>query len=129
MISLNDSLENAGDLTIQNERNDIMQNVEPRQSARVNKLFLTAYVNRDDKEQKTPVSMGRTLDVSMTGVGMEVFHEVLAGSSMDLELAMQGSLLTVQGRVVHVRKADRGSFIIGVEFDEPQKELETLKTS
>ena len=106
-----------------------MQNVDPRQSARVNKLFLTAYVNRDDKEQKTPVSMGRTLDVSMTGVGMEVFQEVRAGSSMDLEFAMQESLVTVHGRVVHVRQADRGSYIIGVEFDEPQKELEILKTS
>jgi hypothetical protein len=106
-----------------------MQNVEPRQSTRVNKLFLTAYVNRDDKEQKFPVSVGRTLDVSMTGVGMEVFQEVRPGSLMDLEFAMQGSLVTVQGRVVHVRRADEGSYIIGVEFDEPQKELEILKTN
>lgn len=105
-----------------------MQNDEPRQSTRVHKLFLTSYVNRDDKEQKTPVCVGRTLDVSTTGVGMEVFQEVEAGSTMDLEFDLQGSLLTVQGRVVHVRREGEGNYIIGVEFDEPQKSLENLKT-
>lgn len=106
-----------------------MQNIELRQSTRVSKLYLAAYVNRDDKEQKTPVSVGRTLDVSVTGAGMEVFQEVRAGSSMDLEFAMQDALVTVQGRVVHVRQADEGSYIIGVEFEKPQDGLEILKAS
>jgi len=104
-----------------------MQNDEPRQSTRVQRLFLTAYVNRDEKEQKTPVSVGRTLDVSKTGVGMEVYQEVLAGSTMDLEFDLRGSLLMVQGKVVHVRREGEGSYIIGVEFNEPQEELENLQ--
>ena len=106
-----------------------MHKIEPRQSTRVHKRVLTAYVNRDDKEQKTPVSVGRTLDVSMTGVGMEVFQEVRTGSSMDMEFAMQDSLVSVQGRVVHVRRKDEGSYIIGVEFAAPQKGMEFPKTS
>ena len=104
-----------------------MQNDDSRQSTRVHRLFLTSYVNRDDKEQKTPVSIGRTLDVSMIGVGMEVFQEIQAGTMIDLEFDLKGSLLTVQGRVVHVRREGEGSYIIGVEFEEPQKELENLK--
>jgi hypothetical protein len=103
-----------------------MQDEKPRRSPRVNKLFLTAYVNRDGEEQKTPVSLGRTLDISMTGVGMEVFQEVQVGSEMDLELDLQGSLLTVQGKVVHVRRDGEEQYVIGVEFNEPQKQLETL---
>jgi hypothetical protein len=47
---------------------------------------------------------------------------------MDLEFDLQGSLLTVQGRVVHVRREGEGSYIIGVEFDEPQNRLEKLTT-
>ena len=103
-----------------------MHDDEPRRAPRVNKLFLTAYVNRDGEEQKTPVSLGRTLDISMTGVGMEVFQELQVGSEMDLELDLQGSLLKFQGRVVHVRRDEEGQYVIGVEFNEPQKQLDTL---
>jgi len=103
-----------------------MHDDEPRRSPRVNKLFLTAYVNRDGEEQKTPISLGRTLDISMIGVGMEVFQEVQVGSEMDLELDLQGSLMTVQGRVVHVRRDGEEQYVIGVEFNEPQKQLGTL---
>ena len=103
-----------------------MHDDEPRRAPRVNKLFLTAYVNRDGEEQKTPVSLGRTLDISMTGVGMEVFLEVQVGSEMDLELDLQGSLLTAKGRVVHVRRDEEGQYVIGVEFNEPQMQLDTL---
>jgi hypothetical protein len=104
-----------------------MQNAEPRQSIRVHKLFLTSYVNSEGEEQKTPVSVGRTLDISTIGVGMEIFQEIQAGSRMDLEFDLQGSLLTVQGRVIHVRLEGDGTYVIGVEFDEPQKLLENLQ--
>lgn len=103
-----------------------MHDDELRRSPRVNKLFLTAYVNRDGEEQKTPVSLGRTLDISMIGVGMEVFQEVQVGSEMDLELDLRGTLMTVQGRVVHVRRDGEDQYVIGVEFNEPQKQLDPL---
>ena len=104
-----------------------MQNEEPRQSIRVHKLFLTSYINLEGEVQKTPVSVGRTLDISTIGVGMEIFQEIQAGSTMDLEFDLQGSLFTVKGRVIHVRREGDGSYIIGVEFDAPQKLLENLQ--
>ncbi|MGD0283761.1 MAG: PilZ domain-containing protein [Dissulfurispiraceae bacterium] len=105
-----------------------MQTDEPRQSTRVHRLFLTSYINREGEVQKTPVSVGRTLNISMIGVGMEVFQEIQAGTRMDLEFDLQGSLLTVQGRVVHVCAEGEGTYTVGVEFDEPQKLLENLRT-
>ncbi len=104
-----------------------MQNDEPRQAIRVSRLFLTSYVNLDEKGPKTPVSVGRTLNVSMIGVGMEVFQEIEVGSIMDMEFDVKGSLLTVMGKVIHVHAEDGGGFVIGVEFDEPQKLLENLQ--
>ncbi len=104
-----------------------MQKDEPRQSPRVSKLFLTSYINRDEEGQKTPVSLGRTLNISRTGVGMEVFQEIGAGSVMDLEFDLRGSLLNVRGKVVHVRREDDGSYVVGVEFDEPCNMLENIE--
>ena len=97
-----------------------------RRALRVNKLFLTAYVSREGEEQRTPVSLGRTLDVSTTGVGMEVYQEVQVGSTMDMELDLHDSLFTVQGKVVHSRREGDDRYFIGVEFNEPQEQLAIL---
>ncbi len=104
-----------------------MQIDEPRQAIRVSRLFLTSYVNRDEKGPKTPVLVGRTLNVSRIGVGMEVFQEIDTGSIMDMEFDIKGSILTIMGRVIHVQPEEGGRFVIGIEFDEPQEMLENLR--
>jgi c-di-GMP-binding flagellar brake protein YcgR len=97
-----------------------------REAPRVNRLFLTSYVNREGEEQKTPVSIGRTLDISATGAGMEVYQDLQVGSVMDLEFDLQNCLLTVQGKVVHSRRESDGHHVIGIRFDEFQERLAEL---
>ena len=94
-----------------------------RRYPRVNKLCLVAYVNRDGTEPRTPVSLGRVLDLSPAGIGMEVFSQVQVGSFMEMELDLQESLLPVQGRVVNVRPGEEGCYVVGIEFTEPRPEL------
>lgn len=94
-----------------------------RRYPRVNKLFLIAYVNREENKQRTPVCIGRTLDISPAGIGMEVYEEVNAGSTMEMELDLKDFILSVQGKVMHARRDEEGRYIIGVEFDEPQEKL------
>ena len=105
-----------------------MNDDDSRRAPRQNRLLLTAYVNRDGKEQKTPISLGRTLDISVTGAGMEVFQEVEIGSEMDLDLDLKDTLLTVHGKVVHVRRDGEDRYIIGIEFDELLEQPEIVLT-
>ncbi len=105
-----------------------MNDDDSRRAPRLNRLLLTAYVNRDGKEQKTPVSLGRTLDISVTGAGMEVFQEVEVGSEMDLDLDLKNSLVRVHGKVVHVRRDGEDRYIIGIEFDELLDQPEIVLT-
>ena len=105
-----------------------MENDELRQTVRVSKLFLTSYVNSDEQGQRTPVSIGRTLNISRKGAGMEVFQEIGTGTLMDLELDVKGRILSVRGRVIHVRSEGNGCFTVGIEFDEPQNELDEFPT-
>jgi hypothetical protein len=105
-----------------------MHNDDARRAPRLNRLLLTAYVNREGKEQKTPISLGRTLDISVTGVGMEVFQEVEIGSEMDLDLDLKDTLLTVHGRVVHVRRDGEDRYVVGIEFDELLEQPEIVRT-
>jgi PilZ domain len=100
-----------------------------RSELRVNRLLLTAYVNRVGEEQKTPVLMGRTFDISSSGIGMIVYQEVVVGSTMELEIDLHDSLLAIKGTVLHVRKNEDGSFQIGIGFNESQPQLSGLHLS
>jgi PilZ domain-containing protein len=94
-----------------------------RRYPRISRLCLITFVNREAGEQRTPVSVGRTLDISPVGVGLEVFEEVRAGSTMEMEIALEGALLEVKGKVVHVTSREEGRAVIGVAFDAPQELL------
>jgi hypothetical protein len=100
-----------------------------RRYPRVNKLCLIAYVNRDGEQQRTPVSLGRVLDISPAGIGMELFAEVQTGSVMEMEIDLQERLVAVQGKVVHVRPAPDGRYVVGIEFATPREELAGVVTS
>jgi c-di-GMP-binding flagellar brake protein YcgR len=106
-----------------------MSEQDSRRAPRVNRLLLTAYVNRDGQEQKTPVLLGRTLDISLTGVGMEVFQQVQIGSFMDLDLDLKDSIITVHGKVVHVRREGEDRYVVGIEFDELLEQHEVIDES
>ena len=95
--------------------------------ARLNKLFLIAYVNREGEEQRTPVSIGKVVDISPAGIGMEVYEEVRTGSLMEMEIDLHDTLLKVQGKVAHVRRGEAGCHYIGVEFNETQAQLANLQ--
>ncbi|HEY6007583.1 MAG TPA: PilZ domain-containing protein [Geobacteraceae bacterium] len=94
-----------------------------RRFPRISKLCLIAYVNHDGAQQRTPVSLGRVLDISPAGIGMEVFTPVTTGSVMEMEIDLQDILLAVQGKVVHVRPAEEGRYLVGIEFAETQELL------
>ncbi len=94
-----------------------------RRYPRISRLCLITFINREGGEQRTPVSVGRTLDISPAGVGLEVFEEIHAGSTMEMEIALEDFLLEVKGRVVHVSPREEGGAVIGVSFDTPQERL------
>lgn len=94
-----------------------------RKYPRMSKLHLLTYVNREGDAQRTPVSMGRIVDISAAGAGIEVFEEIREGSRMEMELDLQDSLLSVAGTVVHVTPREDGKSVVGVQFDTPQPKL------
>jgi PilZ domain-containing protein len=94
-----------------------------RVSPRVNKLYFIAYVNLEGDEQKSPVSLGRTLNISATGVGMEVYQPVAVGSLMEMEIGLSRENIPVQGTVVHANDLENGRFYLGIQFDRVQPKL------
>lgn len=98
-----------------------------RSSPRVRKLFFISYINKERDEQKTPVSLGRTTDISSSGVGMEIYQQISVDSIMEMEIDAEQFSISVQGTVAHVRDLGDGRYLIGVQFSTPQDKLAEIQ--
>jgi hypothetical protein len=99
---------------------------ENRSNPRVNKLTFITFVNKEEGVQKTPVFLGRTLNISKTGVGVEVFQQVAIGSTMEMEIGLTNEIFPASGKVVRMHELSGDSFFLGIEFDQVQEKLATV---
>ncbi|SPD73077.1 hypothetical protein PITCH_A1670020 [uncultured Desulfobacterium sp.] len=93
---------------------------ERRGYPRVKKLYLLSYVNKESGRQVSPVLMGRTLDVSPSGVRVEVFQRIGINSEMELEIACNEESITAKGVVVRSNRTGNEVFVVGIKFNESQ---------
>jgi c-di-GMP-binding flagellar brake protein YcgR len=104
--------------------NCVTGNEEKRGNPRVQKLFMIAYLPKGDGPLRTPVSLGRTIDISPSGVGMEVYKEVAVGTVMEMEIDLDDLPVSAWGKVVRVDLLGNGNYRIGIRFDEQQELLQ-----
>lgn len=100
-------------------------NEEKRVNPRVQKLFMIAYLPKESGPSRTPISLGRTVDISPTGVGMEVYKEIAVGTAMEMDIDLDGLPVPARGKVVRVDLLPDGNFLIGIRFDAEQELLLT----
>lgn len=67
--------------------------------------------------------MGRTLNISTAGLGIEIFTEIPVGEAMEMEVALGDEIIPLRGRVVHSHPLESGGFYVGIEFDLPEERL------
>ena len=96
---------------------------ERRRTPRIEAVYLLSYINRRQNVQQTPISMGRTLDISPVGARVELFEPIAAGSEMELQIAVAETCVHVRGSVVRVESCESGKYIAGVAFAHEQAEL------
>jgi len=96
---------------------------EKRRFPRVKKLYLLSYVNRLEGRQTSPVSIGRTLDISPAGIRIEVFQDIEIDSEMEMEIGLKKFDSTIRGKVMRVQKIAEKDYIIGIRFDQEQPDL------
>jgi len=100
-----------------------------RSAPRVNKLSFISFVSREGGEQSSPVSLGRTLNISAAGVGIEIFREIATGSTMEMEIALGEEIIPVRGKVVHSHGLESGGHYLGIEFDRPVERLASVSVT
>ena len=104
-----------------------MATQEKRKHVRFNSLNLS-YVCLDDNKQVVKQGMGRTLNVSESGILLETHFPIDKTHTVTLTLGLGEDLVDIKGRPIHTRTNAGGKHEIGIEFIEPeQKASRSLK--
>jgi hypothetical protein len=94
-----------------------MATQEKRKHARIDSLNLS-YVCLDENNQIIKQGMGRSLNVSESGILLETHFPIDDQHIVTLTLGLEEDLVDIKGRPVHTRINDAGKYEVGIEFFE-----------
>lgn len=92
-----------------------MATQEKRKHARIDSLNLS-YFCLDENNQIIKQGMGRTLNVSESGILLEIHFPIDEKHTVKLTLGLEEDLVEITGRPVHSRINDDGKYEVGIEF-------------
>ena len=105
-----------------------MNTKEKRQHYRINSQNLLNYACYDDENNLVKQGMGRTLNVSETGILLETHVELESENRIELTIGLEEDLVTIQGKIVYTKSGQDGKFESGIHFFEAdEKSNEVLK--
>jgi hypothetical protein len=92
-----------------------MQKNEKRKHPRINALNLS-YFSLDEGHQVVKQGMGRTLNVSESGILLETHFPIEAKHTVVLTIGFEDRLVDIKGRTAHIRSTGADVYEVGVEF-------------
>lgn len=92
-----------------------------RKHQRILSLNLS-YICLDENNNIVKQGMGRTLNISESGILLETHFPIESEYSVLLTIALEEDLLEIKGKPIHSRSTETGEFEIGIEFLEPDQD-------
>lgn len=93
-----------------------MTKEEKRKHLRIDSLHLLNYIYSDENEAEAAQGMGRTLNVSESGILLETHNAIDPKSIVSLTIGFEEDVVDIKGRVIYSNKNNRGMFESGIEF-------------
>jgi hypothetical protein len=87
----------------------------------VNALNLS-HVAVDDREEAVKQAIGRTLNVSETGILLETHFPIESDQNVELTLGFEEDLVNLKGKVIHLLNGETGKFEMGIQFTDIDEE-------
>jgi c-di-GMP-binding flagellar brake protein YcgR len=101
---------------------------DKRRTVRILSLNLVSYSQFSNEGLIEETAMGRTLDLSLGGIKLEVTNRYPLSSDIELNLQLHEQVITVKGRVVYVEELKNGKVGLGIKFshldDKTRKAIE-----
>ena len=94
-----------------------MTSENKRKHDRIQSLNLS-YICLDEDENIVKQGMGRTLNISESGILLETHFPIELKHVVQLTISLEEDLLDIKGKPVHVRSSGQGKYEIGIQFIE-----------
>jgi hypothetical protein len=92
-----------------------------RQHQRIPSLNLS-YICLDENNNIVKQGMGRTLNISESGILLETHFPIEPQYLVLMTIALEEDLLEIKGKPIHARSNETGEFEVGIEFLEPDQD-------
>lgn len=89
---------------------------ENRKHKRIHSTNLLNYVCLDEKGEAFAQGMGRTLNVSESGILLEIHAALPPQTLVSLTIGMEEQIIDIQGTAVYSKLSADGSYETGIEF-------------
>lgn len=89
---------------------------EKRKHSRVDSIYLLNYVHLDDHGEALLQGMGRTINVSESGIMLETHVALQQGDTVDVVVGLKEDMVPIRGKVVFTQTTETGRFRSGIEF-------------
>ena len=95
-----------------------MTNEEKRKHSRIDSLNLLNYLFSDESGGGSTQGMGRTLNVSESGILLETHTPIDVNSIISLTIGFEEDVVDIKGRTVYTKENERKMSESGIEFFE-----------
>jgi len=92
-----------------------MTSENKRKHERIQSLNLS-YICLDEDNNIVKQGMGRTLNISESGILLETHFPIESNHTIQLTVSLEENLLDIIGKPVHVKSIDGGKYQIGIQF-------------
>jgi hypothetical protein len=96
--------------------------INKRKHERVGALNLLSYVSMDSEGKEWNQGMGRTLNISESGLQLETNEPIQTKYILLISIGIEDQLVDIKGKVVYTNRGDSGMFEAGIEFIEVKPE-------
>jgi len=97
-----------------------------RKHERVDALNLLSYVTIDSDGKEWNQGMGRTLNISESGLQLETNEPIQTKYVLLISIGIEDQLVDIKGKVVYTNRGDAGMFETGIEFIEVKPDAMTV---
>ena len=89
---------------------------EKRKHSRIDSIYLLNYVRLDENDKEMMQGMGRTINVSESGIMLETHVALSENDAVEIVVGLKEDIVTIRGKVIFTQDTAAGRHQSGIQF-------------